>query len=90
MKTKEEILFEMRITDMILKVANAYEDVPTTDLQGMAQATAGDIIRIVREAKQKEGYDINKSPANEILKSMGVSFPALEKACDLKRKEAKQ
>jgi hypothetical protein len=51
MKTKEELRLEIRITSIILEVANAHPDIPNSDLQGIAQARAQDIIREVRQAK---------------------------------------
>lgn len=47
-KTKEDILLEMEISDMILEVANLYNEVCTSDLQGIAQAKAQDIIKRLR------------------------------------------
>jgi hypothetical protein len=44
----KEIYLEMAIADMILEVANCYNEVTTSDLQGMAQASAKNIIRLVR------------------------------------------
>ena len=48
MKTKEEILLEMEIANMILGVANIYNEVTTSDLQGIAQVKAQEIIKRLR------------------------------------------
>lgn len=44
MITKEELFLEMEIQDYILEVANLYNEVDTSDLQGIAQVKAKEII----------------------------------------------
>ena len=39
---------ELHLTDMILDIANCYNDVTTSDLQGMAQAATKTIIQDVQ------------------------------------------
>jgi len=51
MKTTKDVLFELEISDLILEVANLYNDVTTSDLQGIAQAKAAEIIKLVEERK---------------------------------------
>jgi hypothetical protein len=44
----DDMRLEMQITDKILEVANSYNDVTTSDLQGMADVAAKKIIELVR------------------------------------------
>ena len=48
MKTEEEVLFEMKVSNLILEVAELYNEVTTSDLQGIAHAKAMDIIKLIR------------------------------------------
>ena len=47
MHTINKHALEMHLTDMILEIANCYNDVTTSDLRGMAQAAAKTIIKDV-------------------------------------------
>jgi hypothetical protein len=38
---------EQQVSDIILEIANSYNDVTTSDLQGMADAAAAKIVRLV-------------------------------------------
>jgi len=49
-KTKKERFLVNKISDEILEVANLYNEVTTSDLQGVAEATAQRIIKMIREA----------------------------------------
>ena len=44
----DELKLEWLITDKILEVVNLYNEVTTSDLQGIAQANTKEIIRLVR------------------------------------------
>ncbi len=50
MKTIADIRLETAISDMLLEVAELYNDVTTSDLQGIAQAKAARIIDVIRNA----------------------------------------
>ena len=49
-----EMKKEMKVADMILEVAKEFNDVPYTDLQGMAMAKAKEIIKEVQLMNVKE------------------------------------
>lgn len=47
----EEMRLKMQIADLILEVANEFNEVPYSDLQGMADVQAGKIIKTLKESK---------------------------------------
>ena len=49
--TKQERL-KMQVADMILEVANDFNDVPYSDLQGIADIQADKVIRLIQGLNQ--------------------------------------
>lgn len=52
MKTIEDLRLEKTISDMILEVAELFNDVTTSDLQGIAGAKAMRIIEMVKNGER--------------------------------------
>lgn len=58
MKSREEIVLEMKVTSILLELIyedhekDLYNGLDTSDLQGVLQVKAMDIIKLVREAKK--------------------------------------
>jgi|GraSoiStandDraft_41_1057321.scaffolds.fasta_scaffold1520013_2 hypothetical protein len=57
MKTKEDMILEMKVGDILLNLIydmienDLYNEVTTSDLQSICQVKAMDIIKLVREAQ---------------------------------------
>lgn len=58
MKSKADVLVEAKVADIILRLLyeahddNFYEELTTSDLQGICLAKAMDIVKMVKEAKK--------------------------------------
>jgi hypothetical protein len=72
---EDKLRLELEITDEILEVANLYDEVSTSDLQGIAQAKAQDIIRRLSRKKEEDLTQLFSSilfRVNEARKEEGV------------------
>ena len=51
MEKPNGILLQFKIEEILLQFAALYNEVTTSDLQGIAQVKAGDIIKLVKEVE---------------------------------------
>jgi hypothetical protein len=58
MKSKEEVVLEVKVANILIEMIyedhdkDLYNELATSDLQGYCQVKAVDIIRLVKETKQ--------------------------------------